>query len=814
MSDERIAQTLLRYVVDEASVKAASDSAQRVKTQLSGISDPLGGMGAQAKASVDATRAQFARLEMELGDLARLEALVADEWEAAAREGTLAASKQTDAQSSVNDQLRDGQVLLERYIESVEKLANTQTRAAASSPVKSALKRRVEATGDISTTLSGAASLVGAGGANVEALRLGSDVFGVLEYLPRFKDGLKEIGEQLLETGPLTTGFAEKLQEIGFSSAGAKAGVAAVSIGAMAVATVALSVAVQEAQRITEESARVTKGAIAAQEEYYTAVGKLTTAQVQQRVEELETERRILELRRAETQRFLSEAEAAIDNGNLFVNVIGNAAIALGSNVGGIQDLRDLSGDLDKQLATTDQSITRLNQGLEANAFAANDAAKAASELAAREAELAAQRRAEINREVELQTDANRLRREGTSDEIQRRIDALMDEAQAIQSVMPSQEEYNKLTDEQAKIYQDLGKRYSEIGEEIQQLQRILNEDVLPREKIEATAKAIDEMMAAANERVQQFVKKVSAAAEQAAKDAERARQEQIKAYEKAVGDRTKADEKFADAQKAYTAAVDEANRNAVKIRSESAEREAELEKDAADQRAENLRSAQTAREKQERDHQKALLDINQRANASLANAIRTRDVVAAILARETRKRETDAEEAANKDKLNEIEDGLKEQTRVLEKRLAQQLEATRASAAKQLQTEQERAGREIAQRRDAMIRAQRDLQNAQAVERALHQNHWVAINRLTQQGLTSAQQMFAAFASNLSISASRLASLAGAVRPGALPTPLPAVQQLSSINNITVNAATSTKMVRAVSNREARQVMYQVLKD
>lgn len=148
-----------------------------------------------------------------------------------------------------------------------------------------------------------------------------------------------------------------------------------------------------------------------------------------------------------------------------------------------------------------------------------------------------------------------------------------------------------------------------------------------------------------------------------------------------------------------------------------------------ADQRAkEDEIRAQTmeAGLKQVEEFERQRLEIERRANATLANARASRDVLAAILAQ--RQREED---------LRKLKESDTKQHAELERAEQKQLDAARAAAVRSLQLEDNRYKAELATQQRATLQKLVDLQNAQNSERALrnaYHNAW-----LNQQG--SAQQ-------------------------------------------------------------------------
>ncbi len=135
------------------------------------------------------------------------------------------------------------------------------------------------------------------------------------------------------------------------------------------------------------------------------------------------------------------------------------------------------------------------------------------------------------------------------------------------------------------------------------------------------------------------------------------------------------------------------------------------------------LAKAQTDREKLEQQHQDAIDEINRHADSSLTTALRTRNVVAAIVAQETRDEALRREEKTNKQRLDSLQGSLDEQ-----------LDTIRDNTEKAVQAERDRVNKERAIRQRAIQQAENDLRNARAAERAAEQQHQASLQTLQKQ--------------------------------------------------------------------------------
>lgn len=102
-------------------------------------------------------------------------------------------------------------------------------------------------------------------------------------------------------------------------------------------------------------------------------------------------------------------------------------------------------------------------------------------------------------------------------------------------------------------------------------------------------------------------------------------------------------------------------------------------------------RERTTALEDQEREHKARLLEINRRANATIANSIGERDALAAFLAQTARREEVREENRNNKEAVRRIDAAFREQQRVIQRRYDEQLAAARSAAQRSAEIERAR---------------------------------------------------------------------------------------------------------------------------
>lgn len=156
---------------------------------------------------------------------------------------------------------------------------------------------------------------------------------------------------------------------------GAAAGIAApLAIG--------FAVAVDRVSEATQAGERRLEAALSAQQAYYNAVANLSTQSVQERLTELrreqEAQQQALNNARGALEQNFQELQSRIGGQVTFV---GDALARVFDNQIGLGTLREAVEEAETQLNSTTDEITRLEQGLQGNAFAANDAAEAEERL-------------------------------------------------------------------------------------------------------------------------------------------------------------------------------------------------------------------------------------------------------------------------------------------------------------------------------------------------------------------------------------------------------------------------------------------------
>lgn len=213
---------------------------------------------------------------------------------------------------------------------------------------------------------------------------------------------------------PLTVGI--RGLEIVAEKTGASVGKLATGLGVVGAASVAVAIAFDQFNKQIEQSKKLLEGALAAQNNYYDALGTLTTDQVDEQISTLQRLRPVIQQQVDELQKALDSAFSQAQQTPL--GDIGARALFNQLPTGVLQEALD---EAQAALNENIQTETRLTQGRESGVFAMNDAIAAEAELQ-RQREIAS--REIINNSVKLANDAARAQTL-TNEERRKEISAL-----------------------------------------------------------------------------------------------------------------------------------------------------------------------------------------------------------------------------------------------------------------------------------------------------------------------------------------------------------------------------------------------------
>jgi hypothetical protein len=429
-----------------------------------------------------------------------------------------------------------------------------------------------------------------------------------------------------------------------------KLGVSVAQFGVGAVAATVLTVgfvlAMERFNKAMKGATELLEGALGAQNNYYKALAENTTEQVRAQRDQLQQQTAIITAQRDETQRAIDETFRQL--AEEFGDAGARALVAAGKTP--ITQLQTQLDGLNGQISVNTQSVSRYTEGLQRNAFVLND--------------IAAQFEADTNivqKRSDMEAETLRFLENATRQSADERVRI-------------AQTEINRLLDLNAQLAERGGETADKLialnNARILENQFVVELTGLLRgvsDRRSDLINAFNIVEGFVGQGIQGFVGGIETVG-QAFTDL----QPQFEIYAKITKEQADSAAKLAE----ITRQQSDAEAKAL------VDRNSALEEAAIDRN--------TALQDQEREHKQALLEINRRANASIANAIGDRDALAAFMAQETRREELSQQKRDNKEALRRIEATFKEQQRVIDKRYAEQLAAARSAA--QRATEIERA--------------------------------------------------------------------------------------------------------------------------
>ncbi len=277
-----------------------------------------------------------------------------------------------EAQKAVRD--------YERAVKQAEKAENDlnkEARKLLDTKEKTAIEASKQANfsrdniGDVSTSLGSFASVAGAfgGGAGQEALALGGDVFGVLEYIPNLKDAIKGLGTQINQSDGIVGRFGATIRAIKPDATDAQVGmaglgVATVGIGAVSIiATQAMEALANQIEKAREEARKqiaVTEEGARAETEAQQLIRDGNLKALQERRQQSADE---LEILKAQREAVAQDGQQLIDqfnNANFFAR-IGMSANGAQAQ---IEEYAKSVKDSDAQIASLEASILAFDVAL------------------------------------------------------------------------------------------------------------------------------------------------------------------------------------------------------------------------------------------------------------------------------------------------------------------------------------------------------------------------------------------------------------------------------------------------------------------
>lgn len=236
--------------------------------------------------------------------------------------------------------------------------------------------------------------------AEAQGAELGSSSFGqrTTGALGRFGREVRALPAIQL-SGSLSTDAIGKIlytADAALGSLGATAGQVAGAAGLAAPALIALVIAMNNFNATIEASKANLAAALSAQEEYYDALATSTSEEVQARIEEIQRSQPVIRQQITELQNAVNSTFTQMQQN--FGDAVARALVAAGKSPTG--QLEEELKALQETAASNEQTIVRLNQGLLAGVFAANDMRAAEEELARKREDEAGKFLSDIEAEI------------------------------------------------------------------------------------------------------------------------------------------------------------------------------------------------------------------------------------------------------------------------------------------------------------------------------------------------------------------------------------------------------------------------------
>lgn len=498
--------------------------------------------------------------------------------------------------------------------------------------------------------------------------------------------------------GNLSTDALGKIAQTGgiaLDKLGVSIGQLGKGVAAATVLTVGFVLVIDQLNKTFAGGQRILTAALEAQNNYYRALQESTSAQIALRVNQLNEERAILEQQRAELANAIQASASGITEG--FAPLEG-LALVLGKSP--INQLNDQVTALDAQIAANEQTVTRYNQGLELNAFLTND-------LAAQEAARATDAAQHLQDRSNAEAATLQFLATATKEATNARVAA-------------ANAEINRLLDLNAELQ-------ASGGETAEKLIALNNQRILEQQYIRDTTTELRNAADVRNDQRNAF------------RIVEGVFGDGIDRFTQGLGSVGENFERLQPAFETISKITQEQVESAAKldqIARQQSDAEAKALSDRDRGRIEAQYQLDRDLEEQERGHRARLLEINRRANATIANSIGARDALAAFLAQQNRREETREENRNNKEAIRSLNLHFKEQQRVIDQRYNEQLAAARSAAQRAAEIERARLQLQV----DAL---NQQLQNQQAASNAYLQIN-AATNQTILQGAVNLQSQLA----------------------------------------------------------------------
>lgn len=750
MASDDVQRQVLQWDIDKAAAKRVEQATKRVYDLLE-----------RARREVNEFRSAFERHQQAMDGYNRQAKKSADETDRLKKQLLDAAGAARTMRKANEDALDRTDKKAKQAADEIRRLSQAQKEAAERARLYGDIESRTRA-------ITGAAGFIGAEGLERQA-NVGAEVLASIEAIGLLKQEIPTLVDNLTSQGRVTQGLVDRVQQLvpGLESAGAKALVAGASFAAMAAATAAISVAWNAAKGIIDDSAQATRTFIDVNQRYAEIITTSTTREVLAAIEQNEKRNETLRVEKEILDEFVRQADAVDGVSGALVDLNDT----LGLNLGGIEDAKDRLQEVNQEIDGNIALNIRLEQGLDANATAAADAAEHLEYLAEKQREWTAVQLADFERQTAARIQMFQRERDWSSEQVQARLEEIDVEREAIKAHQDMIWALNTLS------FADKEKEVAKLEERLNSLDlesALLSEAVLPsvqeRERVNAAVQGFFDAIAqgqtitaARAKLIQQeeqgLQKRLDALHEFARKsveieeDRERERQQEQADYER---------QRARDIADHYAELAD-LDREYYQQRGEVLEKLAQVDVGIDKERAEELKELNKDLERLAEDHHDRMIEIQRDLDLSVAQAIEDRDLKAAVQAaraaqEEARQEEQQYEKEKRRrgedydERLDELDEQRREKRAALRKELEDLKQHHQQRRAETIRDFNERRQREDEDRRISLqrqeqawdIEDQRRLQHF-AEAQQITSNHYATLEQIMTQGMDDIEEEFQA---------------------------------------------------------------------
>lgn len=469
-------------------------------------------------------------------------------------------------------------------------------------------------------------------------------------------------GSELGNVAGLIGDFGGALSALGPVGLAAAGGMAALTVGISAL------------NKQVEASNSTIRRALQINDQYYSAIERGTSEQIQQQIDALEQSRVVLQARADQLSNILEFTFRDLAASQ------GDASARLRFQLGFYSELQQAQADAASELETNIALTERLTQALDSNATALNDAAAAYEQAQEQFTQSTLEGARAIESDVRRQAQISDL----SSEAARERLSTLEDERRAVQASIDYLEQWAGTNEELQAELQTLRDRMFDLNLETQQVNAALETTIAQREAEEAAAQRHEDALKRAAEarqrEMQRILENVSAIGD---------------AYNRIKDIQARAAEETA------------------KIAADLVRREAQTAQTLADRRQDIAIDAAQDEQEAAIQNQRALARIIREGSRASLEAVGNRDALSLLQAR--RARDEQKEDAADESRQRKA--AMEAQLKDAERTYDRQIRDARQAAYEQQAASRSKLATEVAAQRAIITTAQSALQTRVRLE-------------------------------------------------------------------------------------------------